>query len=618
MNEPAPRRGFWSRLWQFFVVVQRILIVLLIVGPLAFFLFMWWAAPQLKVQDGIALVWAPSGAVLERSELDPQEILAQQLLGQEAPYSLLRDLVDSLDHAAGDSRIRALFLKLDGLDYAGMAQLEELAAAITRFRASGKPVFAYAGDYTQDQYYLAAQADQLYLDPLGGVWLEGFGLYQYFFKDALDKLQVDLHVFRVGEYKSAVEPFLRNDMSPEARAANRAWLDVLWTVYKQGIAAARDFEPDAVERYTTELPARLVEVLGDAGALAKNTKLVDDLLTREQVRQKVREMVGTDEDHGSFRQIDHPTYLAAVRLEQARRQYRLAQIGLVVAQGALVDGESGRATTGGDTLARLIEEARRNEDLAALVLRIDSPGGSVTAAEAVRREIDLMRAAGKPVVVSMSSTAASGGYWIAMNADQIWADDTTITGSIGVFGLMPTFDRPLNKFGIHVDGLGTTPMAGATRSDRPLAPEIAAAMQAGVEYYYRQFVGQVAAARRLDVNRADQLAQGRVWSGLDAKRLGLVDHIGGLREAGAAAAKLAGLAEGQYRIAPLDAEPDWRTALLDLISVRAAAWLKSSFSLSEFAQPLTVVREHLGLRWLNDPRGVYAHCGCEGVQPNWR
>ncbi|MGH8530288.1 MAG: signal peptide peptidase SppA [Nevskiales bacterium] len=617
MADTTSRRGFWSRLWQFFVVVTRLFIVVFLLAPLALFAYAYFAAPQFKIEDGVALVWAPDGVVLERSEFDPQEILAQQLFGQESPYSLLRDLVDSLDYAAQDTRIKALFLKLDGLEYAGMAQLEEMSSAITRFRASGKPVYAYAGDYTQDQYYLAAQADQLFLDPLGGVWIEGFGMYQHYFKDALEKLQIDLHVFRVGEYKSAVEPFIRNDMSPEARAANQAWLDVLWQVYKRGVAGARELEPAAVESYVAEFPVRLVEVLGDAGALAKNAKLVDDLLTREQVRQKLRELVGTDTEHGSFRQLDDQTYLAAVRVEKSRGKAPPSHIGLAVAQGALVDGESGRGTTGGDTLAYLIEDARRDEKLAALVLRIDSPGGSVSASEAVRREIELMRAAGKPVIVSMSSTAASGGYWIAMNADEIWADDTTITGSIGVFGLLPTFDKTLGKLGIHVDGLGTTPLAGATRLDRPLAPDIAAAMQAGVEYYYRQFVGQVAAARRLDVAQADQLAQGRVWSGLDAKRLGLVDNIGGLHEATAAAAKLAGLAEGQYRLSPLDAAPDWRTAIFDLLSSRIEIWLQV-LGAAELTQPFHVIREQLGVGWLNDRRGVYAHCGCEGMRSSWR
>ncbi len=616
MADTAPR-GFWSGLWRFFVVVTRILIVLLLLGPLLLFAFAYFAAPQFKIQDGIALVWAPEGVVLERSELDPQEILAQHLFGQESPYSLLRDLVDSLDHAAKDTRIKALFLKLDRLEYAGMAQLEELSAAIGRFRASGKPVYAYSGEYTQDQYYLAAQADQLYLDPLGGVWIEGFGLYQHYFKDALDKLSVDLHVFRVGEYKSAVEPFIRNDMSPEARAANQAWLGVLWDVYKNGITAARELEPGAVENYVSTFSTRLVEVLGDAGALAKSARLVDDLLTRDQVRQKMRELVGTDDEHGSFRQLDDQAYLAAVRSEKSRLKAPPSQVGLAVAQGALVDGESGRGTTGGDTLAYLVEEARRDEQLAALVLRIDSPGGSVTASEAIRREIDLMRAAGKPVIVSMSSTAASGGYWIAMNADEIWADDSSITGSIGVFGLLPTFDKTLGKLGIHVDGLGTTPLAGATRPDRPLAPEVGAAIQAGVEYYYRQFVGQVAAARKLDVNQADQLAQGRVWSGLDAKRLGLVDHIGGLYEATAAAARAAGLAEGQYKLKPLDAAPDWRSALFELLSIRLQNLLQLARS-AMLAPPFDVLREQLGLSWVNDRRGVYAHCGCEGVKAGWR
>lgn len=613
-NGTQPNPGLWTRfwaaIWRFFVIVQRVLIVLFILLPVLVISYSWFAAPRFEIENGIAMVWAPYGVVLERSELDPGEVIAEQLFGEAPSYSIQRELLESLALAAGDPRIKAVFLKLDELEYAGMAQLEELARAIADFKHSGKPVYVYSGDYNQQQYFLAAQADKVMLDPLGGLWIEGFDFYQQYFKDALDKLGVDVHIFRAGIYKSAVEPFERNDMSADARAANQAWLDVQWDTYVQGVAAARGLSADVVRDYAGRLPERMVELLGDNAALAKRAGLVDEIVTREQVREKMRQLVGADPEHGSFRQLDNQTYLRA-RKQEDRKRAPEHRIGFMVAQGALVDGESSRGTTGGDTLAWQIEEARRDESIDALVLRVDSPGGSVTAAEAIRRELELFRKAGKPVVVSMSSLAASGGYWIALESDRILASPSTLTGSIGVFGVVPTFDRPLGKLGIHTDGLGTTPVAGAYRVDRPLSPKISAALQSGVDFYYRQFVGRVSSARRLSVEAAAQMAEGRVWSGADAQRLGLTDQSGGLRDAIQVAAQLAELPEGSFEVTPLDAPQDWRSAVLDLFSMRLGGWL-DGFSALEVTAIWAATRQQLGLDWLNDPRAVYSYCGCAG------
>lgn len=606
--------SLWQRLWRILVILQRGVLAVFILLPLVLFAVLLLFQPKPEVERDIALVWAPQGILVEHIDLDFRQALQEEFMGEKQPVTLVRDLVEALDKAAVDPRIRALFLKVDDIEYVGMAQLEELAAAIRRFKLSGKPVITHAGHYTQPQYFLASQADEVYLDPLGAVWIDGFGVYQHYFKEALEKLEVDIHVFRVGSYKSAVEPFIRNDMSDEARAANREWLATLWSVYQKGITDSRDMEEDVIDNYANQFAKQLVALEGDSAKLALNAGLVDKLMTREEMRARVAQEVGRDKKHGSFRQMDHRRYLWSVRSEEDEEQDQSGQgkVALIVAQGALVDGYMGQGTVNGEDLAFHIDKARRDKETRAIVLRVDSPGGSVTASEVVRREIELAREAGKPVVVSMSSVAASGGYWIAMDADEIWAQASTVTGSIGVFGLMPTFYKPLIRMGIRTDGVGTTNMSGTMRPDMPLSADMAAAIQASVENYYRVFVERVAAARGLSKTAAERVAQGRVWSGADAKRLGLVDQLGGLRDAVEAAAKRAGLTVGQYEVVPMQKKADWRTLLLERFSGWApelktrTSWLFQGLS---WLQQNTSLQT-LSLAWLSDRNGIHAHCLC--------
>jgi protease-4 len=600
----------FAGIWRVVEIVRRVLVTLILVVML---LVLWLAVsgrPEWVVEDNIALVWVPIGTLVEMVDEPPEAALLQQLSDQRPRQTRVRDLVKALEYAATDKRVKLLFLKLDELDDAGMAQLQELGAALQQFRKqSGKKVIAYAPTYSQPAYYLAAQADEVYLDPLGFVLIPGFGHYGMYFKEALDKLGVDMHIFRVGEYKSAVEPFERTDMSPEAKVANAAWLQVLWEQYKAGIAAPRKLAPEALENYAANLPAVVEAHAGDLAQAAKATRLVDGLLTLQQVREKVGAVVGMDDDIDSFRQIDHFTYLSIV--DRPRHAPDTPAIGLVVAQGELIDGESLVGTTGADTLSDLISEALRDDQIAALVLRVDSPGGSITAAETIRRQVQRFRDSGRPVVVSMSSLAASGGYWIAAPADQIWAQDTTLTGSIGVFGLIPTFDRPLAKLGIRVDGVGTTPMAGALRVDVPMKPEVARAIQLIVEKDYRQFIQQVAKGRRMNAEAVDKLARGRVWSGLDAKKLGLVDQTGGLQASIESAVKLAGLDAGNYRLEVLEPTRDLASALLERFTSGLSRLLLANVGLPEWLQQLVRQPELTsGFRWLNDPNGIYSHCFC--------
>ena len=424
-------------------------------------------------------------------------------------------------------------------------------------------------------------------------------------KDAIDKLGVEINVFRVGEYKSYVEPFTRNDMSPQARAANKTWMNSLWQTYREEVSAQRDFEAEHVSDYVDGFAQALERAGGDAAQVARDANLVDEVASLADVRDAMREQVGTDESHGSFRQIHHVDYLNATDAEQPAPRTD-SRIATVVVEGAIVDGESVPGQAGGDTIARMIADARRDDHVAALLLRVNSPGGSVTASERIREQVALTREAGKPVVVSMAGVAASGGYWISMNANEIWAEPATITGSIGIFGIVPTFAKPLEDLGIHTDGVGTTPLSGALRLDQPLSEPVKMMLQAGVEHGYDQFVGRVAQARDMQEDAVRRIAEGRVWSGSDAERIGLVDNLGGYVDAEKATASLAGLGEGDYALQAMQPPADWRTAVREFLSSHVESalvpgWISRATDLSAFD-------------WLrsglSDPRHLYAHCFC--------
>ncbi len=598
--------GFFRLIWRVAAGIYALLIlVFLLAVPVSAYL-LFFGGSGVTVEDNVALVWAPTGDLIEQSSMPAPDALVRDLLSGPEPQTVVRDLVEALDRAAEDDRIALAFLKLDQLGAASAGQLQDLTDAIDAFRESGKRVVAWSPSYNQAQYELATHADHVYLDPMGYVFVEGYAVYRKYFAEGLDKLGVDINVFRVGEYKSFVEPFLRNDMSPPARAANRAWLESLWDVYLDEITGVRELTSSDIEGYVAKFDSNLAESGGDAAAMAKSAGLVDEIASLEATRDAMREIVGTDDDHGSFRQINHFQYLSAT--ESAQPEPRTEnRIGLVVVEGPIVDGESMRGAAGGETVAKLVAEARRDDSVAALLLRVNSPGGSVYASERIRREVALTREAGKPVVVSMAGTAASGGYWISMNADQIWAQPATITGSIGVFGIIPTYGKPLAELGIHTDGVGTTPLSGALRGDRPLSPMVKRIIQSGIEHTYDQFIGRVAEARDMQKTAVDEIAQGRVWSGADAQRIGLVDSLGGFDQALTATAELAGLQPGDYGLKPIRPSSNWQALMRQLLSSRAGLDFLPDWITRLPADPAFDWLRH----GLTDPRGFYAHCFCE-------
>jgi protease-4 len=586
-----------------------------------------------RVPAGAALVLKPRGAIVEQlSGGDPLRGLLGQATGSSAPReTLLKDLLDALRAAKDDTRIKALFLDLEDLSGAGMTKLRDLRAAILAFKQSGKKVVAYADGYSQPQYYLAAHADEVHLHPQGMVLLEGFGRWRNFYKDGLDRLGVEMHVFRVGEYKSAVEPYLRNDMSPEAKEMARELYADLWRDYLNDVAEVRKLKPADIEAGIAALPERLRAAGGDLARVALEGGLVDKLSPRDEVRKRMIELVGEDKEKKTFKQVDYLSYLGAQGGDRTGTG-RGDAVAVVVAKGEILDGSQAAGMIGGDSTARIIRRAREDEKVKAVVLRVDSPGGSAFASEVIRRECELVRLAGKPLVVSMGSVAASGGYWISTSSDEIWASPETITGSIGIFGVFPTAEKALAKhLGVRTDGVGTTRFSDVLRPDRALDPSVADVVQQAIDHGYEDFLARVSAARKMTRDQADKLARGRVWSGEDAKALGLVDQLGGLDQAVESAAQRAKLAKG-YRVYYIEKEKTTREQILEMLTSRARIWARAAgwafdsptaldpepggesggsgmaFSLARQLRDLQADLARLAL-W-NDPRGLYAHCLC--------
>ena len=617
-DKPSFLRRFFGGIWTLFTFVYRSIVILVFVA-LAAVIWMGVQGQQapVTVQDNVALVWHPVGNIVEQTDRDPTEEYLDNLAGEQPTQTELRDLVESLDKAAADSRIRLAVLWLDSLYYAGPAQLKEMKAAIARFKDSGKRVVAYAPGYTQRSYYLAAQADEVIMDPMGLVLLEGYSVYNNYFPGLLDKLGVKMHIFQAGDYKSAVEPYARQDMSPEAREATQQWLDTLWDGYTDDVAAGRAMDRDAILGYVNNFVDRLQGQGGDTAKVAVEAKLVDELLPLECFREKIAAVVGMDDDDYSFRQINFRRYLRSMRSPFGQVATGSGpKVGVVTVQGTIVQGESGEGYAGADTVADLLDDAAQNDDIAAVVLRVNSPGGGIYASEVMRRAVQRVKAAGKPVVVSMSTLAASGGYWISAPADEIFAHDTTITGSIGVFGLFPTFEGTLDKIGVTTDGLGTTPFAGAFRSDRPLSEPVETSINLIIQHDYRLFLDHVAQGRELSVEQVDDIAQGRVWSGLDALEVGLVDQLGGFQDAVAAAASRAGIDPANAKLHYLRPPRDISFGFLGrfILALESAGqfklasllgqWLPDSGSTGPVSPWVTAIER-------NDPRSAYAHCLCE-------
>ena len=568
------------------------LIVLLV---LAFIVVILSAPEPAQIPNGAALVVAPKGTLVEQPS-NPAFRFPPSL--SSAPNETKAgDIVEAIRQAASDERIEMLTLDLSDLGYASAAHLEAIGEAIEEFRDAGKSVVAASDFFTQARYYLASFADEVYMHPFGELILTGFGAYQDYYGDMLEKLKVNVHVYRIGSYKSAVEPYTRSDMSADAKKANQGLVDDLWQSYINRVAQNRDLDPQALQHYADEYDVLLREVNGDAARAALEYGLVDELLTHDAFQDRLAERVGTG-DGGKFLRADVPGYLQAVR--GSRLPSRGPKVAVIAVDGMILAGDQPRGVVGSESTTRLIRQARENADVKALVLRVDSPGGSAFASEIIRQELELVQAIGKPVVVSMGGVAASGGYWISATADEIWATPTTITGSIGVFAILPTFEDSLASIGIARDGVGTTSLSGAFDPFGGVSERMDNVLQAAVEHTYDRFVDLVARGRDMAPDAVEGIAQGHVWSGRKALDLGLVDGLGHLDDAIEAAAEHAGIED--YRVVtiekPLSAQERLLRMLFDEfgLSLRPATWLEPVFAGLE------------SIASLNDPRHVYAIC----------
>lgn len=566
-----------------------------------------------SVPSRAALLVAPAGELVEQLSGDPFQRAMEQARGEAHAETLLWDLTDAIRGAAQDRRIQALALDLDKFDHAGQPVLEELARALREFRASGKKIIAYGTELTQERYYLAAQADEVDLDPLGFVLLEGYGRYPMYFRQALEKLSVDVNVFRVGSFKSAVEPFTRSDMSPEDRAESEAYLTALWSRYQEAVTHARKLPADAVRRYSDGFAAAVAAAHGDAAQVALHAGLVTALKTRIDFERRLMDMVGADDTGATFRQVAASDYIRLVRSDRKLRGAGKPHVGVIVASGEILDGDQPPGRVGGESTARLVRQARLDKNIKAVVLRVNSPGGSVLASEQIYREVLALRAAGKPVVVSMSDLAASGGYYISAPADEIIASPATLTGSIGIFAVIPTFDRSLARLGISVDGVGTTPLSGQLRLDRPLGAEARSLAQSAISHGYDEFIARVSNGRHKSTADIERIAQGRVWAGGDARSNGLVDGLGSFDDAVRAAARRAHLTD--YHVEFVEPQLSIVQQLVQQFRADAARVLfrpdAGSNALLAAARRFDPVRRELErVARFTDPNRIYAYCFC--------
>lgn len=535
---------------------RRLLLNLLLLALVALAAaWLWQRLHVPKLQDKTTLVLEFSGGIVDQARGgSPRSEALAQLRGRGDAQVRLRDVIAVLDAAAQDEKVTQALLLLDSLDGTGLVTLREVAASIERFKAAGKKVVAWGGDYGQRQYYLAAHASEVWMHPMGHVLIEGYGRYRSYYKEAFDRLGVSANVVRAGKFKNAAETFSASGPSPETLESDRALYGSLWSSWIAGVERARKLPAGGIMGYVDGLPGSLQAVGGDGARLALKSKLVDALKTRDEMRKTLIERGAEDSKNKTFRQVSFGEYLA--RIEPRKGTSKRESIAVVVAQGEIVDGRAGPGRVGGLSTAEQIRRAREAEDVKAIILRVNSPGGGAFGSELVRRELELTRAAGKPVVASMGDLAASGGYWIAMAADEVIADEATVTGSIGVVGMLPSAEEALAKVGVRSAGTTTTWLAGAMDIKRSPDPRLVATVQSAIDHAYSQFIGLVAAARKLPREQVDAVAQGRVWSGKDAQARGLVDRLGSWNDAVAAAHKRAGLAEGTVaRLRYFEAEP---------------------------------------------------------------
>ncbi|WP_029842490.1 signal peptide peptidase SppA [Vibrio parahaemolyticus] len=598
-------KGIWKSITFIRLALANLIFLLMI--AVFYFAFTYTGEGRPVIEKESALVMNLSGPIVEqRRYVNPMDSVAGSLLGNEMPKeNVLFDIVDTIRYAKDDAKVSGLVLALRDLPETNLTKLRYIAKALNEFKASGKPVYAVGDFYNQSQYYLASYADKVYMAPDGGVLIKGYSAYSMYYKTLLEKLDVSTHVFRVGTYKSAIEPFIRDDMSDAAKESATRWVTQLWSAFVDDVTTNRNINAKVLNPTMEELLTEMKSVDGDLAQLAVKMGLVDELATRQDIRTLFATEFGSD-GKDSYNAISYYDYLATIRPDYTLANHDIA---VVVASGAIMDGQQPRGTVGGDTVASLLRQARNDEKVKAVVLRVDSPGGSAFASEVIRNEVEALKKAGKPVVVSMSSLAASGGYWISMSADKIVAQPTTLTGSIGIFSVITTFEKGFSKLGINTDGVGTSPFSGDGITTG-LSEGASQAFQLGIEHGYKRFISLVGSNRDMTVEEVDKVAQGRVWTGQDALSFGLVDQMGDFDDAVELAAKLANVTDyGIYWVEePLSPTELFLQEFMN--QVKVSLGVDATSLLPKSLQPVAQQFEQDAslLQSFNDPKGQYAFC----------
>ena len=608
--------GFWS----FLDASRRVLFNLIFLFILVVIIVAIFKASP-KIEDKTALVLNLKGPLVEQRAASTPDRLLSEVQGGTAAQTQLRDVLAVLDAAAKDARIERVVLILDEFGGGGLASLREVASALERFKASGKQVVAWGGGFDQRSYYLAAHANEVFMHPMGIVMLEGFGRYRNYYKDALDRLGIQANVIRVGTYKSFGEPYFANAPSKATIEADTYLYNDLWATYTTAVEKARKLPAGAINKNIEALPQSFIAVNGNPGQLALQDKTVDALKTRDEFRELMIQRGAKDDESKSFRQVSFDAYLGTLKPQ------RLGDaVAIVVAEGEISDANAPPGRIGGRSTAELIRKARDDEKVKALVLRVNSPGGSAYGSELIRRELELTRKAGKPVVVSMGNVAASGGYWISMASDEIIADPATITGSIGVFAMLPTGEKAMEKLSIGTGGVTTTWLGAAYDPRRGLDPRLAQMVQSAIGNIYTDFTTKAAAARKTTQEKIDQVGQGRVWTGNQAKERGLIDRTGSLNDAIKSAASRAKLGD-DARVSYVEVERSrFEKLLAQMGGAKVEAWINALLgnaanSVLPIALVPSVARDaQRDLAWImevaehakssGNPFTAYAHCLC--------
>jgi protease-4 len=556
-----------------------------------------------------ALYLAPSGVLVDqKTYVYPIDTLfADQTIN--SPETLVRDIIFAIDTAAMDHRITHLILDTDFLEAGGIAKLDEISNALMRFKRTEKPIIAIADNFNQSQYFLAAHADDIFLNPMGAVVLTGFAAYGNYYREALNKLKIKVNVFRAGEYKSAAEPFLRNDMSDQAREETADVVNRLWQSYTSKIEKLRQLNSGAIDNLANNLDIKLKAANGDTALLAQQEGLVDHLANRSEIQSYLNQTIPNNLE-GEFSAVDMAVYLAHLQREEIISSPPIDKVAVVVAKGNILDGQQPEGNIGADTLAEILSELHYDPNIKAVVLRVDSPGGSAFASDVIRDALYYSQL-NLPIVVSMGSYAASGGYWIAAEADKILALPTTITGSIGVYSMIPTVDESLAALGVYSDGVGTTDIAGIMQLDRPMSDQAKSIIQSSVDNIYSRFVTLVADGRSISVAEAEAKAKGRIWTGQQALEMGLVDQLGGLNDAVESAAELAGISDYGV-IYPTRLLSPYEQFIQEMGHNFSASLRHFGFDalLPEMVSHKvgSLISPLKYLSHFNDPRNIYLHC----------